>query len=402
MRTNNIAGNYMKIKLSALNKLMMYLSNQSLFVQLLILFAFSSILIQIASLSLGLEKTLTIFLDPGNFDLELNNTVLGFVILALGIILSGTIISLINNGLEKTVRAHTLEKTHNLLIEAFQTIPTILTRNLVRDLNIQSELRRLNIIDTEVRLELPRDEVIDAIRMYGKLRLRKNKNDDSIVLEHFNENRSYGYYENNNSPLTIISTQNYSDPGIGHFSYTIAKNLGANYISNEYFSSGSLLKRKQINFSTNEYYTNHNMNAPEELVQFYTDVSALMSTSKVVINFATASAERANHIHVMFGGEKGKQGFEIENRTIDSLDSIKDFYNDLSDQMKTIGELNVVTHDELGNSNKNHLSWAIRKEFNIDVITLSMSLNILHSDSDVLYFKSIKALCEAIEKHYFG
>lgn len=390
----------MKIKLSALNKLMMHLSNQSLFVQLLILFAFSSILIQIASLSLGLEKTLTIFLDPGNFDLELNNTVLGFAILALGILLSGTIISLINNGLEKTVRAHALEKTHNLLIEAFQTIPTILTRNLVRDLKIESELRRLNIIDTEVRLELPRDEVIDAIRMYGKLRLRKNKNNDSIVLEHFNENRSYGYYENNNSPITIISTQNYSDPGIGHFSYTIAKNLGVNYISNEYFSSGSLLKRKQINFSTNEYYTNHNISAPEELVQFYTDVSALMSTSKVVINFGTASAERTNHIHVMFGGEKGTQGFEIENRTIDSLDSIKDFYNDLSDQLKTIGEVNIVTHDELGNNNKNHLSWAIRKEFKIDVITISTSLKILHSDPDDLYFKTVNSLINSIKKNF--
>jgi hypothetical protein len=389
----------MKIKLSAVKKIMMHLSNQSLMIQLLALFVISSILIQLASLSLGFEKSFTIFLDPGNFNLEVNNSIIGFILLVLGILLSGTIIALITSSLEKTIRAQSLQETHQLLLEAFQTIPTILTRNLVRDLNMQTELRRLNIIDTEVQLELSKDEVIEAVRMYGELRLRKNKNNDSVTLEHFKENRSYGYFENNKSPITIISTQNYSDPGIGHFSYTVAKNLNANYIANEHFSSGSPLKRKQINFSTNEYYTNHNVDSSQELVEFYNDLTTLMGTSKIVINFGTASAERTNHIHVMFGGEKGKEGFDIENRTYDCLDCIKEFYSDLSAQLNTIGKLKVATHDELGNSNKNHLSWAIRKEFNVNVITLSMSLDIIHTDSDKVYFQTMKAVIDAIEKN---
>jgi F0F1-type ATP synthase delta subunit len=265
---------------------------------------------------------------------------------------------------------------------------------------MKSELRRLNIIDTEVRLELPRDEVIDAIRMYGGLRLRKNKNNDTIELEHFNENKSYGYCENNKSPITIISTQNYSDPGIGHFSYTVAKNLNANYISNEHFSSGASLKRKQINFSTNEYYTDHTIDSPQELVDFYNDVTSLMSASKIVINFGTASAERTNHIHILFGGEKSQEGFNIANRTFDCLDCIKEFYSDLSAQLNTIGELKVATHDELGNSNNDHLSLAIRKEFNTNIITLNISLNIIHSDSDKVYFQTMKAVIDAIENNF--
>jgi F0F1-type ATP synthase delta subunit len=101
----------------------------------------------------------------------------------------------------------------------------------------------------------------------------------------------------------------------------------------------------------------------------------------------------------MFGGEKGKEGFDIENRTYDCLDCIKEFYSDLSAQLNTIGKLKVATHDELGNSNKNHLSWAIRKEFNVNVITLSMSLDIIHTDSDKVYFQTMKAVIDAIEKN---
>lgn len=57
---------------------------------------------------------------------------------------------------------------------------------------------------------------------------------DRYLLEHYPVNRRYGYFVNRGSKVTIVSTSNKSELGIGNFSYYLAKFAGFNYISKDF------------------------------------------------------------------------------------------------------------------------------------------------------------------------
>ena len=390
----------MKPSLSFVHNLMVFFIKQKSINQMLLLLLFSIGIVTMFSFIFGFETSLTVFLDPGNFDpLVGYHLVFEFFLVITGILLSSMIIGIITNGLEHITKEEDLKQHHSKLVAAFKTVNIIRTRNLIQKIGIVSKLRRLNIIDAEIRLEIAKNDIIESLRKFGKLRLRRIQDSDSIYLESFNDNRIYGCYENNNSHLTIIATQNYSDAGIGHFCSTLSDSLHTNYISNEYYSSGSPAEDKQINFAMNDFYANDSFNIQNELLAFINDLDGLMNSTKTVFYIGTCSAQSKYGVHVMFGGERGEEAFDFQNRTVSDHKKIHTFISELRNSLEKHNSV-VATHEEFGSTNSKTLAQMIRKKYHIDVVKIYINMSILESTNDDLYYAHIKIIMDSIHNNF--
>jgi hypothetical protein len=198
----------------------------------------------------------------------------------------------------------------------------------------------------------------------------------------------------------MISTQNYSDAGIGHFVATLSENLNTNYISNELFSSGALLKERQLNFAINEKYLDFSHSDKEPFNQWLDDLKELINISDTVFYMGTANDKKNSEhdVHLLFGGKKGQSGFDVENPLYNDLNRLEKFYIGLKHDLNELG-FKVGTHEEFGNTNKKHLSQAIHNNFNKNVVVIYVSTKILLLEEDELYYKTVLAFVNNIKKY---
>lgn len=224
-------------------------ASQGFLVQLIILLGCSvSIILVFALLFRSIRDSLHLFLDTGSLTNipSSKKVLLGLVETFFGIMLIGAISSTITSGILQKAERNRLLSLHGTIKEAFDVHPLIATRKLVTKLELPARLRAIDISEAEIRLEVARDDLVKAIQTFGALRLRWMRESGHTVIEEFQTNRSYGALINRHSPITIVATQNYSDAGIGHFAATLANSLHANYISNEFYSTGAPLKSHQL------------------------------------------------------------------------------------------------------------------------------------------------------------
>lgn len=366
-------------------------------IQILIFILMSALLISMFTALFGFETSMKVFLDPGNFDASVGNTlIIELILLLSGILLSGLIVGSIVNGFEKLTKDAELYDTHQLIKEAFETISSIQTRKLLKELDINSKRRLLDLLEAEIRLEITKDDIVNAIKTFGQSRLRMLKNSKDIVIEDFDANTEYGCLVNNDSKITIISTQNYSDAGIGHFSSTLAHNIKANYISNEFFSTGAPLKSKHINFANNDSYQNFSEESEIGVINsFKSDLKELVKQSSLIVYMGTSNDLRPNHIHVLFGGELGDTSVYVKNPTYNDSEKLAQGIEKLKTELAQLS-FNVATHEEFANVKSIHLSQGIHKESGVNVLTIYVSTQILWSDKDSEYFKVMKTLIDFI------
>lgn len=342
---------------------------------------------------------INLFLDPGNYaDAFDEYPIIGMIEVIVGVIFSGALISTITSGFFNWAENSRISKLHSIILEAFETIPSIKTRKILDELKLKSKLRNFNIDEAEVRLEIPKSDIVQAIQTFGNLRLRFLKDTKETVIEQFTANKNYGCFENRNSPITILSTQNYSDAGIGHFAATLADNLAANYISNEFFSSGAPLKKKQINFSTNDAYIDLEKSCETEvLTTFISDSKHVIKNSQFTIYFGTSNGDRVHDVHILFGGLLGQNNFEIQEPTYTNLRHLEEVFLQFKSEMAT-KSIKVATHEEFGNVKSQHLSQALRKQLKTEILTIYISTRILWSKDDALYFSLIESLVKMVSK----
>jgi len=362
--------------------------------QLLFIILISSGLILVFSIimdSTGLG--ISLFLDPGNYaDAFENHPTIGMIEAIIGVIFSGALISTITSGFVSWAERSKLAKLHVLILEAFDTIPLIKTRKLLTDLELESKLRMFNIDEAEIRLEIPKADIIQVIQLFGNLRLRYMKDTKETVIEAFSVNKAYGHFENRDSQITLISTQNYSDAGIGHFADALSFNVGANYISNEFYSSGAPLKKKQINFSSNDCYSHLETKCENEILsEFIEDCKTICANKKLLVYIGTSNGEREHDIHVLFGGELGHNDFNVSHSSYTDTTKLEKAYLEFKSQLLDLN-IKVATHEEFGNKNEKHLSQALRKHLNAEVITIYISTKILWARDDTKYYQLMKNL----------
>ena len=257
------------------------------------------------------------------------------------------------------------------------------------------------------RLEYSQGEIFEASRYSKSLRIRACKQtiestyEDNLVLEAFPVNTIYGSFINRNSNIHIISTQSVGDMSIGHLSRKVATALNANYYSNEFFSSGSLLEEKQINFSANKFYIDSDNNdIPEALKLWIQTLNKHIKPNDLVIYLGTASASRDPYYHVLCGGKKGTEDLlEVDNPTMNNMEGVVGFYNNLEEHMDNLN-LPITSHSEFGNTNQKHLTQVLRNHNKANVLTIYVSMKLLQFTPLDIYYKAIHGLVESVEENF--
>ena len=340
------------------------------------------------------KKSFTFLFDPGSLSDEDQLKVIlpGVIEVIVGIILIGLITSLVTNGVIQFTEKYRVKEIHGIIKDAFETHTSINTRKIVSKNNIDARLRMLNIKEAEVRLEIGKEDIVKAIQQEGQLRLRMIKTDKEVVIEDFHSNTSYGSYIDRNSPLTIISTQNYGDAGVGHFTSSVAATLNANYISNEFYSTGAPLKERHVNFANNNLYLDFKIkdDLNDAISLWMNDLNEINDKTSLFVYMGSSNGKRPNDVHVLFGG-KEKDGFNVENPKFKNLEKLLTAFENISNDLNMLG-FRAATHDEFNNTNEKHLTTGLYKKYDKDVLTLYISTKILWSEDDINYYKTMHAI----------
>lgn len=103
--------------------------------------------------------------------------------------------------------------------------------------------KQVEFSDLQFRMGMSMKDIVDVIKVHPELRLKntakavsdeqESGKDDRYVVELAPINRSYGYFINRGSNVTIVSPTSVTSYGIGWFCYYIAKFGGFNYISKD-------------------------------------------------------------------------------------------------------------------------------------------------------------------------
>ncbi|MBR5640320.1 MAG: hypothetical protein IKW83_11430 [Muribaculaceae bacterium] len=92
-----------------------------------------------------------------------------------------------------------------------------------------------------VRNGMSLEDIMDTIKKFPEFRLantakaqnRDERREDRIVVTHYPINRSYGFFIDRDSKITIVSTSSSIEVGTGWFAFYLAKLGGFNFISKE-------------------------------------------------------------------------------------------------------------------------------------------------------------------------
>jgi len=322
--------------------------------------------------------------------------ILGVVIVGLPVgIITGSFISELN----ESSRQRILRENSTILLDAFQHEQKISVRILMEKLGLNSERKALDVDVAMSRLALSQNKIFEAVKFSPRLRVRACKQnidspyEDNLVLEAFPVNTSFGSFIDRQSNIHVVSTQSVGDVAIGHFSRLVATAASANYYSNEFFSTGNLVKETQINFAINELY---NSGGPKSgpLQDWVNILTENIQKGDIVVYLGTASAKREPIFHVLGGGKKGQEKFsDIEEPTVDKIHLVQNFYSELCAGIKEF-DLPIASHKEFGNTNRNHLSQVLRNDYNANVVTVYVSLKLLQFMPEEIYYRSIRVLTD--------
>lgn len=350
-----------------------------------------------------LGKDLFVSIEPHTgigFLLYVSMVFLGIAVVALPIsILSGGFADAISQStkLKKTIR------NRNILNRAFQTLQTIPERKLVADLALMSWRKYMTVEYALTRIGLTAENISDVIKAGGGYRLKAVRREldstyeDQLVVERFEPSAPYGTFTPRSSRVHVISTQSASDVFTGHFTATIAATLGANYYSNEYFSSGDPLPEKQCNFAKNDAYLAPALpTANSAMARFIQDLQTTVKAGDFVLYLGTCRAN-VQEFHVLGGGGKGVPDPDIANPTLSDPRRLGGFRKSLLDTLDR-NDYGVCGSDTYQTDASNHLAHFIHDHLKADCIIVYVNIRILRHVNSKEYFQAIKALASAVSE----
>ena len=338
-------------------------------------------------------------------------TIMGKIIyvllIILGVIAVGLPVGILTGSfieeIEESKKQQNLKTKSNIIIEAFDFEQELRIRKLVKALKLKSERRFLNIQFAMSRLEFSEDDIFDTCRFADDLRIRavkrtyESKYPDTFVIEYYVKNTSFGAFINRHSNIHIVSHQNAGEFALGHFTRQVAYGIDVNYHSNELYSSANLRRDMRLNFAINKKYHGPKEEMPPPLREFVDILDDNIKEGDLVISFGVSDSVRKPGYHILFGGEEGNHIRDVENPTINNLDAIEDFYNYMSEKMKEF-DLEIVTHNEFSNTNKNHIAQVIRNKYKVNFVTIFIKRKILHFASNEAYYRQIRILADGIKE----
>ena len=246
------------------------------------------------------------------------------------------------------------------------------------------------------------NEIFEIVRSSDQLRIRACKQskdsifEDNLIVECFPANEKYGVKTLRNTNIHVIATQNYSDPGIGHYSRLLAEIINASYYSNEYYSSGDMLPEKRINFSGNADYLSNEPSKDDVFEEWKNDLFDNIKKDDIVIYIGTAGSHNYGDFQVLCGGPKGDYDFhEIADPTFSDIETLSKFYTNLEEKFKPLN-ISIVKQINFPNTDAKHCSRVLRKKNNANVITLYVNTNFLQFADATLYYDSIRIVGDEV------
>lgn len=266
--------------------------------------------------------------------------------------------------------------------------------------------RVIDLITLKSRLELSEQDIFDAIKNHSGLRVRYKKNTPSerfsntVALEHFEFNRSYGSYLNRYSSITIVSPMSYAENAVGHFTAHLAKYLKADYLSNELYGENNDLNTEfAFSFSVNEAYLYDDYpDAPQAFLDFKADLQqVIQSNEKLFIIKSISQVEEEFILH--FGGKIGEKGFDIAHSTFREIGQLQEFYSSLETNLQAKGlYYRFTTHRYFDNTLPNTIHQYIWQNSEANVITLYINNDLMEWADDTTYYQIIQTVGDTIRR----
>ncbi len=266
--------------------------------------------------------------------------------------------------------------------------------------------RAIDMITLKSRLQISEEDIFEAIQRQSGLRVRYKKNTkyerfaNTLVLEHFDLNRSYGCYINRAAEIAIVSPMSHAEHAIGHFTAHLARYIEADYVSNEmYGEDDDLNVDYAFSFSHNNAYTHeHAQGVPKAFLDFKSDLSQIIEPHEMVFIFKS-STSRNEDFNIHFGGITDKEGFEAigETCTVRNLLLLEKFYEKLSRNFAK-EELNYtfVTHKQFNNTKSDSLHQYLAKSTLANVVTVYINTDLIEWSDNETYYRIIKVLGDTI------
>jgi voltage-gated potassium channel len=344
--------------------------------------------------------------SEGFAPITLPGKIINIIMTVIGVLIIGLPLGIITGGfiseIEDAKKNITLRKNASTIIKAFSREAKIKIRTHASTLKLPSEARWIDMDHMSAKLQFAPNEIFEIVRSSNQLRIRACKQskdsifEDNLIVECFPANEKYGVKTLRNTNIHVIATQNYSDPGIGHYSRLLAEIINASYYSNEYYSSGDMLPEKRINFSGNADYLSNEPSKDDVFEEWKNDLFDNIKKDDIVIYIGTAGSHNYGDFQVLCGGPKGDYDFhEIADPTFSDIETLSKFYTNLEEKFKPLN-ISIVKQINFPNTDAKHCSRVLRKKNNANVITLYVNTNFLQFADATLYYDSIRIVGDEV------
>ena len=363
---------------------------------------FLALVIAVATLTGGrlafsYRESFNMLIDPGAFAEEGQSRAefgMGLLLTLLGMLVFGGVISVLTNQLLRFQEDMKLRQVHATLGEAFETQAALYTRRVLEEHALSARARWFDVDVLELELGIPQADMTSASSAFNGFRLRKLEH-GQIVVEETVQNRSYGTRVERDGGTLWVSTQSATDPALGHFVRTLAANTEGSVVSNERYSLSHPLGDRHVRFSSGEAWRDLSPQEPEALRDFGDDLRALSADAELVIYVSSSNTRWTQDVHLMCG----RNDAELAEGSSEDCANVPgfDFLVQTVTERLAPYDLRVGTTEELHLDSPDHLVNALRRVQGAPVLVVFVSTDILWSDDEVLYYRTLAALRDAVE-----
>lgn len=274
--------------------------------------------------------------------------------------------------------------------------------------NKKAHWRFVTFEELQSRTLLTNDEIFEVIKASCTYRFRATKSSEDLtysdmkIIERFENNTSYGCRKiNNESNVYIISPLNTTERFVGHFTSTIADNLGYNYISRErrLYTNDDV----EIGSGNSIFYANFDetskKNISAEFSSLMNDLKQIKKQSWVFV-FRTGATTRAD-FEITFGKKVNSDKFDFENSTINDAELFLKLDKNLNIEIEKANFETPLTlkYHSFECESENLIESVIRKRTNASVVTIYLNVKHIKADNKT-YFEYLNILMTALEQAF--
>lgn len=195
--------------------------------------------------------------------------------------------------------------------------------------------RYVSLTTAQIRLKYDAKDIIEAVRKTNDIRLAnlattysiQEKTFDRMILEKFPRNNDYGFFVDNGSNVTIVSTSSCRQIGTGNFAYHIAAMGGFNYISREIDENPA--DYKSFYAIDDDLWDNRDNDS--SFGMFISDLGTLINkesgSSKWVIFIMSTKRICESNVHFIVNAENGAL-------TINEEEKFNEFFNGVKSKLE--------------------------------------------------------------------